>query len=195
MQLWLPMKTEHITRPPATIENGKARMELEVPIYESTNDPAQVKLDQVHILFNFASDGIEVKEFFLLSNTGEFTVKNTFVLDDGKSGVLKFSLLEQAQFVNFEAKEENRFVPVAGGFVDMQPFIPELKSRQILVYFVVMYTENNSFTYQAPYPVDNLNFLFSESAGVTLNGKGLTPSDTLTTADGSKILAYSERMI
>lgn len=175
----------------STLGKGKTSLDLEVPIYESTNDPAQVKIDQEHVLFTFASDGIEVKEFYLLSNAGDRTVKNTFLTDDGKNGALKFTLPEQAQYVNFEPQEENRFVTVAGGFVDTVPFIPGLKSRQIIVNFVVPYPEQNSFSYQAPYPIDNMNFLFPASAGVTLTGEGLTSGDTLTTSDGSQILSYS----
>ncbi len=175
----------------SNLENGKTSLDLEVPIYESTNDPAQVKIDQEHVLFSFADDGIEVKEFYLLSNVGDRTVKNTLLTGDGKNGALKFTLPEQAQYVNFEPQEENRFVTVAGGFVDTVPFIPGLKSRQIIVNFVVPYPEQNSFAYQAPYPIDNMNFLFPASAGVTLTGEGLTSGDTLTTSDGSQILSYT----
>ncbi len=143
------------------------------------------------MLFKFTDDGIEVKEFYLLSNAGDHTVKNTLLTNDGKNGALKFTLPAQAQYLNFGPQEEDRFVTVTSGFVDTVPFIPGLKSRQVIVNFVVPYTDQNSFAYQAPYPVDNLNFLFPASAGVTLSGEGLAAGDALTTSDGSQILSYT----
>lgn len=62
---------------------------LEVPVYESTSDLAGVQVDQIHVLFNFAEDGLETKEIYILSNSGKRTVKDVYKLEGDKSATFK----------------------------------------------------------------------------------------------------------
>ena len=54
-------------------EEGITEANLEVPVYETTPDLAAVRIEQMHVLFDFAQDGMELKELFALSNLGERT--------------------------------------------------------------------------------------------------------------------------
>jgi hypothetical protein len=46
-------------------------LELTVPVIETTTDLAAVRIDQIHLLFDFAEDGIETSEIYILSNLGK----------------------------------------------------------------------------------------------------------------------------
>jgi hypothetical protein len=103
---------------------------------------------------------------------------------------LRFVLPKDAGFVTIEPKEENRFVTLADGFADNQPLVPGQQSRQVMASFLVPYTDQLTFTYQASYPVDRVNLMFSESAGVTLKGNGLTASDPIAKNSGETVSIY-----
>ena len=53
---------------------------IEMPVYETTTDLATIQIDQMHILFESSPDGLETKELYIFSNTGDRTVKNVFDL-------------------------------------------------------------------------------------------------------------------
>ena len=50
------------------------QVSIEVPVYETTTNLASVQIDQMHVLFEFSTDGLETKELYMISNTGERTV-------------------------------------------------------------------------------------------------------------------------
>ncbi len=179
----------------ATIGNGNGTVELAVPIYESTNDTAQVQINNEFVNFTFTPGGISVGEKYVLSNYGALTVKDTVALESGKQGALQFYLPENAQNTSFETNEKNRFVISKGSFVDMEPFIPGEQSRLIQVDFVVPYDENNNFLYQVPYETNQIYFRLPESDGVTLSGENITQENEIKTNTGANLLVYSARYL
>ena len=106
---------------------------LEVPVYESTSGLAGVQVDQMHVLFNFAEDGLETKEIYILSNSGERTVKDVYKLEGDKSATFKFPLPSGADFIFFKPDDQDRFVKFDGGFADTYPILPGTRSAQIMV--------------------------------------------------------------
>jgi hypothetical protein len=44
----------------------------------------------MHLLFDFAEDGMETSEIYVLSNAGERTVKDAVTLEDGQTATLAF---------------------------------------------------------------------------------------------------------
>ena len=60
------------------VDTKSMQVIVDVPVYESTSDLTNVQVDQMHVLFNFAEDGMETKEIYILSNAGERTVKDVY---------------------------------------------------------------------------------------------------------------------
>jgi len=107
--------------------DGLDRLELDVPVYETTRDISSVQVDQMHALFNFAEDGLEMTEIYAVSNTGERTVKDAIKLDDRTLATLRFPLPANADFIYFEPDDGKRFVKYAGGFADTSP-LPRVRN-------------------------------------------------------------------
>src|SRR3972149_2844806 len=83
-------------------------LSLDVPltIYDSTSDASQLRVDRLHLLFDFPGpDLIRVVELWILSNLGDRTVT-----PQEADGVVKIVLPEGASNLRFEEGE------VGGGF-------------------------------------------------------------------------------
>jgi hypothetical protein len=79
----------------------------EMPVYETTTDLATIQIAQMHILFETSPDGLETKELYIISNTGERTVKDVFDLGEGKFAALKFPLPEDADYIFFKPNDQD----------------------------------------------------------------------------------------
>ena len=164
---------------------------LDVPVYESTSDLAGVQVDQMHVLFNFAEDGLETKEIYILSNSGERTVKDVYKLEGDKSATFKFPLPSGADFIFFKPDDQDRFVKFDGGFADTYPILPGTRSAQIMVNYLVPFSEEGTYSYTAPLNIARMNLLIEQDANVSLQGRGLAGPEQMALQDGKSYLIYS----
>ncbi len=164
---------------------------LDVPVYESTPDLAGVQVDQMHVLFNFAEDGLETKEIYILSNSGERTVKDVYKLEGDKSATFKFPLPSGADFIFFKPDDQDRFVKFDGGFADTYPILPGTRSAQIMVNYLVPFSEEGTYSYTAPLNIARMNLLIEQDANMSLQGRGLAGPEQMALQDGKSYLIYS----
>jgi len=173
------------------VDMTSMQVALEVPVYESTSDLANIQVDQMHVLFNFAEDGLETKEIYILSNTGERTVKDVYKLDGDISAALKFPLPSSADYIFFKPDDQDRFVKFDGGYADTYPILPGTQSAQIMVSYLVPFSDGGTYSYTAPLNIARINFLLQENANVALQGTGLTGPERMALEDGKSYLVYS----
>lgn len=173
------------------VDMTSMRVSVDVPVYESTSDPSNVQVDQMHVLFNFAEDGLETREIYILSNVGERTVKDVHQLEEDISAALAFPLPSDADFIFFKPDDQDRFVKFDGGFADTYPVMPGARAAQIMVSYLTPYSNGRTFTYTAPLNILSMNFLVEEESNVTLQGQGLAGPERMTLEDGKSYLVYS----
>ena len=164
---------------------------IEMPVYETTTDLAAIQIDQMHILFETSPDGLETKELYIISNTGERTVKDVFDLGEGKFAALKFPLPEDADYIFFKPDDQDRFVKLDGGFADTYPVLPGGQASQIMTSYLIPYSGERQYTYKAPVNVAQINFLLPDQAGIALKGTGLIGPEPTTLQDGTSYQVYS----
>jgi hypothetical protein len=164
---------------------------IEMPVYETTTDLAAIQIDQMHILFETSPDGLETKELYIISSTGERTVKDVFDLGEGKFAALKFPLPEDADYIFFKPDDQDRFVKLDGAFADTYPVLPGGQASQIMTSYLIPYSGERQYTYKAPANVAQINFLLPEQAGISLKGKGLIGPEPTTLQDGTSYQVYS----
>ena len=164
---------------------------LEVPVYESTSSLAGVQVDQMHVLFNLAEDGMETNEIYVLSNKGERTVKDVFQLDGDRFATLEFPLPTDADYVFFKPDDQDRFVKIDGGFVDTYPILPGEQSAQIMVNYLVPFSPGRIYTLTAPLNIARMDFLLQENSKLSLQGTGLTGPEQMTLRDGESYFIYT----
>ena len=167
------------------------QVSIDMPVYETTKDLAAVQIDQMHVLFEFSPDGLETKELYIISNTGERTVKDVYDLGDDKFAVLQLPLPEDADFIFFKPDDQERFVKLDGAFADTYPILPGDQPAQIMTSYLLPYSGERVYTYTAPVNTAQINFLLPDQAGVSLNGSGLIGPKSTTLQDGTSYQVYS----
>lgn len=164
--------------------DGPTLTGIEVPIYETSADTSQVRIERMHVLFFFSHAGLEVAEVYSLSNLGSRTVKDAVTLTAGTSATIEFPLPADATNVTFTPEVGDRFVRTPDGFADTAPLRPGANSGQITVDYTRPYTPGMTYTYMAQFATLGINFLYTEDSGLIVSGDGLTHSDPQQTSDG-----------
>jgi hypothetical protein len=176
---------------PAPVNSDAMQVVIDVPVYETTTDLSSVQIDQMHVLFDFAEDGLETKEIYVISSSSERTVKDVYQLTPDQTATLKFPLPEDADYIFFKPEEQDRFVKFKDGFADTSPILPSTESLQLMVSYLVPYSGEREYTYTAPMNVAQISFLVPDQAGVSLQGSGLTELDPMTLQNGETYKVYS----
>ncbi len=174
---------------PADMQSLKVA--LDVPVYETTQDLANVEVDQMHVLFDVSPDGLETKELYILSNLGERTVKDVYDLGGDKFAALQFPLPQDADYIFFQPDNKDRFVKQDGGFADTYPILPGVQSAQIMVSYLIPYSGERSYIYTAPVNVARMNFLIPVDAKISLSGVGVSGPETTTLNENDAYMMYS----
>ena len=164
---------------------------IDVPVYESTSELANIQVDQMHVLFDVAEDGLEIKEIYSFANTGERTVKDVYELGGDQFATLEFPLPEDADYIFFKPEDQDRFVKLSAGFADTYPILPGTGSSQIMVNYLVPYSGERTYTYTAPLNIAIINFLVPDQADISLKGSGLMEPESMTLQNGGSYLVYS----
>lgn len=167
------------------------RVSIDMPVYETTTDLSAVQIDQMHVLFEFSTDGLETKELYIVSNTGERTVKDVYDLGEGKSAALQFPLPEDADYIFFKPDDQDRFVKLNGTFADTYPILPGGQPAQIMTSYLLPFSGERVYTYTAPVSTAKINFILPDQPGISLQGEGLVPAEPTTLQDGTLYQVYS----
>jgi hypothetical protein len=174
---------------PADMQSLKVA--LDVPVYETTQDLANVQVDQMHVLFDVSPDGLETKELYILSNLGDRTVKYVYDLGSDQFAALQFPLPQDADYIFFQPDDKDRFVKQDGGFADTYPILPGVQSAQIMVSYLIPYSGERSYIYTAPVNVARMNFLIPVDAKISLSGVGVSGPETTTINENDAYVMYS----
>ena len=175
---------------PTPADPNSMQVVIDVPVYESTTDLSSLQIDQMHVLFDFAEDGLETKEIYVISNLGERTVKDAYPLEDDQSATLKLPLPTDADYTFFSPQDQDRFLKFSGWFADTYPILPGA-SAQLMVDYLVPYSGERNYTYTAPLNVAQINFLVPEQVDVSLQGAGLLGPEAMTLQNGKSYKVYS----
>ncbi len=120
------------------------QVSIDMPVSETTTDLSAVQIDQMHVLFEFSTDGLATKELYIVSNRGERTVKDVYDLGEDKFAALKFPLPEDADYIFFKPDDQDRFVKLNGAFADTYPILPGGQPTQIMTSYLVPYSGNRA---------------------------------------------------
>jgi hypothetical protein len=144
-----------------------------VTIYEATTDTSQVRVDRLHLLFNFLDEStLEVVELWLLSNLGDRTVAAP------QGGALEIQLPAGVSGLFFDGGIlGERFLATDRGFLDTAPLRPGPEAGELAFSYTLPYNRRLEFVRPAPYPVEAVIVLAPE-VGIGMRGPGLVDRGT-----------------
>lgn len=107
-------------------------IELPVTVYDTTTDLSALRVDRLHVFFDFTNpDVIQVAELFLLNNTGSKVISG----NAPGQPVVEFELPDGASNLQFQSGAAGgRFVMTEKGFADTQPILPGAGSQILFAY-------------------------------------------------------------
>ncbi len=142
------------------LQPGDEPSELPILIHETTQDPAVVQVDRLHLLFDFPAEGVvQVVELWVLSNLSDRTL-----VASGGELPLEIALPEGAVNLQFEGGAlGNRFLPTARGFADQAPLRPGSGTAQLVFSFELPFDGRLGFSQPLEFPVLAATVLVPES--------------------------------
>lgn len=143
---------------------------LPITVYETTSDVSLVKVERLHIFFDFSIPGkVQVAELYIFSNTGDKVV----VPASPDQPALRFPLPAGAANLQFDQGTiGERYVMLDGGFGDLTPIAPGQGSYQVLFSYELPYERKTSINLTMPFDVTAAVVLLPQS-GVKLQSKQL----------------------
>lgn len=169
--------------PPIDFKDGKATKSIEVPVWDATTDPRDLKLRMLHVLLEPGQDGsILVREFYLFQNQGVKTYIGSKELGPDKRETLRFSLPPGAKDVEYlEGLMPCCVVSQEGGFVDTMDVKPGMRQ---LIYAYTVQPGSSSYILKkgVDYPTDAYN-IFVADVGVKVEAEGLASQGTIEAGD------------
>jgi mono/diheme cytochrome c family protein len=152
----------------AGFQPGQDRINLPLPVYETTTDAGGVRADRVHYIVEFQNGQALVAELLVFGLDG-----NRSYVGDG-AGVLRFNLPPGAQGLSISDGElGGRYVQTENGFVDTLPLPPGPASRQVLYRYTLPYSGDKlELQRSLPYPATNVNALIADQ-GEKVASQGL----------------------
>ncbi len=144
-------------------------VELPLTIYENTTDASELRVERLHLLFDFPAEGVmQVIELWLISNTGDRTITAA----EGET-TYEVSLPEGAANLRFEDDVlGGRYRETENGFADTVPVRPGSNVVQLVFSFELPYEKRLDFEQPLNYPVDSVVILVPEG-GPQVSGEGV----------------------
>ena len=147
---------------------------LPITIYESTKDPAQVKIDTLHMVVEPSPAGLSVSEIYVLSNNSD-----RFVAGFGNP-VLHFGLPADATDLQIDPSMQSILVPQGDG-LDYYDAIPVGQQVQSIVYQYTLPVTATSLSRAIYHTIGLANLLLGGQAdNLTVSSDQLKASGTQT---------------
>ncbi|GAB4262644.1 MAG: hypothetical protein Kow0080_00180 [Candidatus Promineifilaceae bacterium] len=175
---------------PMTVLDAETTLELEIPVFEATDDVSAVQVESMHLFFDTDQGGLMVGEIYSFSNLGDRTVVGAAGLDDGTPATLRLTLPPDAASVNFR-DSQGRFFLTEDGFADTAPLLPGMNSGQVVVTYILPYEDGISLERTAVFPTKEINILLPTSLGITLDDAGYIAKGQRDMGNGFIVDVYS----
>ncbi len=139
------------------VATGDPVLELPVTIYDTTTDTSTLRVDRLHIFFEFPTpETIRVIELYVVSNTGEKTV----VAEEPGQPVVTFDLPDGATNLQFQDGElGGRYVTTEEGFGDTRPVPPGNGAYQVVFAYELPYAKRAEIRHAVTLPTDSVALL------------------------------------
>ena len=174
----------------ARLDSANPSLSLPITVFDPSTDPADITIDQMHILVNFAANSLQVNEFYIVSNLGN----TVFVGETGDpaAGTVRLSLPENAQNVTFfraigsmdSTIPADEVIQTADGWADTFPLNPGSQGLNLIASYDLPYEDGASLNRPMHYQVTNANVIMPE-AGVTASGEGFQDLGVQTMGSGN----------
>ncbi len=149
----------------------------------TTEDLSQIVVTQLHLFVQRAEDRLVVREFYLVSNTGDQTYIGKEDPQTGRHLTLTFTFPPDAADLTVVEPQGERWVAVAGGFADTAPIPPGAAPLEIVFQYTLPFAEG--MTLERTFPVQVASLAVMVTGGdLVAEGDMLTSGGVMDTTIG-----------
>ena len=152
-------------------------LELPIIVYGTTTDPSAIAFEQVHMVFGFQGDVMQVSELYVIGNRATAV----FVGESGNpdEGTVKINLPAGAENPIFERTlgsmdstiPASEVIQTATGWADTLPMHPGAGGLNLIVTYFLPYEDGMTLSHNLPYAADRANIIMPD-VGITIKGGG-----------------------
>jgi len=169
----------------ATVEEEQDALSLPVTVYETTQDPAEISISQLHLFVNIMGDRTQVGVYAVIGNAGSRTYTGSPA--DAVSTTWSAKLPDGAESLQFDGAElGGRFVALEDGFADTRPVLPGGASLETSFTYELPFQEGVQIEQVFDVPVRAAVLVLPEGDW-GLRGPGITSEGTLDTQMGAAL--------
>jgi len=160
--------------------------ELEIVIYETTNNPADVRISRYDILINRVGNQLRIGEYYLISNQGELTWIGESNLETGRLSTLEFIIPDVAQNLWFSGEGlGERYFDTRRSFVDTKPIQPGNGTVEVFLSYELPFSDSFELVKNNTFPIEEVEIMVSEASAVAIGGKKIESEGTIETDMGT----------
>jgi hypothetical protein len=145
-----------------SFEPDQEEISVELLVYDTTTDDAQVGVERAHMFLTLSEGGVEVTELYVFANAGDRTYVGTEEVD-GRLWTSQFLLPGGGHDLVFDdGSLGQRFLSVQSGFVDTEPQWPG--STSVMFHYVLDCERGEcDLSREIQHPIANLNVLIPDA--------------------------------
>ncbi len=181
---------------PERLDTGVTQLEMPIVVYDTTDDPSAIKLDQVHMIMDYDGENIQVSEIYVVSNL-ETAV---FVGESGvaEQGTLQIGVPAGAQDVAFQRSFQSfenflpatEVIPNDQGYVDTVPVRPGSGVMNMLVSYSLPYESNMTVGHPLFYDTSSATIVLPD-IGLDIEGVDWSSEGSQQMGDMGSFSSYS----
>jgi len=161
----------------------QAEANVNIVVYETTADASAIRIERLHMVFDFAPGQTQVAELYILSNVSDRTYIGTL-----EEGTLRLTV--PANALDFQpGGDPNRYRTLADGIADTAPIRPGQSTAESILVYNLAYEDELELSRPMPYNVSKLTIFIPADAGLEVSGDRIRPGE-LFQAQGTALETY-----
>jgi mono/diheme cytochrome c family protein len=150
-----------------TLSPEQPEANVNISVYETTEDSSAIRIERLHLVFDFASGQLQVAELYILSNDSDRTFVGTV-----EDGTLRLAVPTNA--LSFQpGGDPSRYLTLADGIADTTPIPPGQSTAESVLVYVLAYDGELELVRPLPYDTSRVNIFVPADAGIEVNGEGI----------------------
>lgn len=178
------------------LDRANPALEMPITVYDRTSDAAGVNVAQIHIVFEFAEDRVQVNQLYIVNNNQDAVFVGA--TGDPAAGVVEVAVPEGAENLMFQRSfgsmdtflPANDFVETARGWADPLPLRPGDGALTLLVRYELPYTSGMTIAHPIFYETATSTIILPD-AGVSVTNNPWVEQPPQSFGQGETFLNYS----
>ena len=181
---------------PERLERSNPQLDMPIVVFDTTDDPAAININQVHMIMDFVDDSIQISEIYVLSNLEPAV----FIGETGvpEEGTLQLALPAGAENVQFQRSfrsfenflPASEVIPTEEGYADTVPIRPGEGAMNLLVSYDLPFEEGMTIGHPIFYDTD-IATIDVPDIGLEIEGDGWMSQGSQQMGSAGSINSYS----